>query len=52
MTKLPADDEVAEVRKALDIRHDDLESGRVKLIDGEEAFARLRAKSKARHQED
>jgi hypothetical protein len=39
---------LAEVRTTLDSRYDDLESGRVKPIDGEEAFARLRAKSEAR----
>ena len=35
-------------REALDRRYDDLESGRVKLIPGDEVFARLRAKSAAR----
>jgi hypothetical protein len=33
----------------LDSRYDDIKSGRVKPIDGEEAFARLREKSEARH---
>ena len=37
--------EVTEVRKMLDNRYDDLKSGRVQAIDGEEAFARLRQKS-------
>ena len=36
------------VRETLDTRYDDSKSGRVQLIDGEEAFARLRAKSEAR----
>jgi hypothetical protein len=35
-------------RETLDTRYDDLESGRVKLIPGDEVFARLRAKSAAR----
>ena len=34
--------------KGLDGRYDELESGRVQLIPGDEAFARLRAKSVAR----
>jgi predicted transcriptional regulator len=41
-------EEVAAVRKTLDSRYDDLKSGRVKPIDGEEAFRRLREKSKRR----
>ena len=41
-------DEVAAVRKTLDSRYDDLKSGRVKLVDGEEAFRRLREKSEGR----
>jgi hypothetical protein len=32
----------------LDSRYDDLESGKVKLIDGEEAYRRLMEKSEAR----
>jgi len=32
----------------LDSRYDDIKSGRVRPIDGEEAFARLRQKSDAR----
>ena len=32
----------------LDARYDDLKSGRVKPIDGDEAFARLREKSEQR----
>lgn len=39
---------LAELRATLDSRYDELESGRVKPIDGEEAFAHLRAKSDAR----
>ena len=35
-------------RDTLDSRYDDIKSGRVKPIDGEEALARLRAKSAAR----
>ena len=38
----------AEVRGLLDSRYDDLKSGRIKPIDGEEAFARMREKSKRR----
>jgi len=41
-------DELAFTRETLDRRYDDLESGRVKPIPGEEVFARLRAKSAAR----
>ena len=40
--------EVLQVREMLDSRYDDLKSGRVKPIPGEEVFARLRAKSEAR----
>lgn len=40
--------ELVEVRGLLDSRYDDLKGGRVKLIDGEEAFARMREKSKRR----
>ena len=39
---------VPSVRKTLDSRYDDLESGRVKPIDGEEAFRQLREKSERR----
>jgi hypothetical protein len=35
-------DEVLQVRQTLDSRYDDLESGRVKPIDGEEFFEGLR----------
>ena len=41
-------EELAQVREMLDSRYDDIKSGRVKPIDGEEAFARLREKSQAR----
>jgi predicted DNA-binding protein len=40
--------ELATVRNMLDSRYDDLKSGVVKSIDGEEAFARLGDKSKNR----
>ena len=39
--------EALEVRDMLDSRYDDLESGRVKPIPGDEVIARLRAKSAA-----
>jgi predicted transcriptional regulator len=38
-------DHVASVRQTLDSRYDDLKSGRVKPIDGEEAFRQLRETS-------
>jgi hypothetical protein len=41
-------EEVAAVRKTLDSRYDDLQGGRVKPIDGEEAFTKLREKSERR----
>lgn len=44
-------DELARVRGMLDDRFDDLESGRVRPIDGAEAFARLREKSELRRAE-
>ena len=40
-------DEVVRTRDMLNSRYDDLKSGRVKPIDGEEAFARLKAKTEA-----
>jgi predicted transcriptional regulator len=40
--------ELAQTREMLDGRYDDIKSGRVKPIDGEEAFANLRRKSKER----
>jgi predicted transcriptional regulator len=41
-------DELERTREMLDSRYDDLQSGKIKPIDGEEAFARLKAKSEAR----
>jgi BioD-like phosphotransacetylase family protein len=38
-------DELAATREMLNRRYDDLKNGKVKLIDGEEAFARLKAKT-------
>jgi hypothetical protein len=35
---------LSQVREMLDSRYDDLKSGRVKPLDGEEAFAKLRRK--------
>jgi predicted transcriptional regulator len=40
--------EIAATRTMVDGRYDEVKSGRVKAIDGEEAFARLRQKSKER----
>jgi predicted DNA-binding protein len=39
--------EVLQAREMLNTRYDDLKSGKVKPIDGEEAFARLKAKTEA-----
>jgi predicted DNA-binding protein len=44
-------DELAELRRAFDSRHDDLKRGRVKPISGDEMKARLRARSTARQAE-
>lgn len=41
-------DEIERTREMLDSRYDDIKSGKVKLIPGDEAFERLRAKSEAR----
>jgi len=41
-------EEMALARKTLDSRYDDLKSGRVKPIDGEEVFRKLREKSERR----
>ena len=41
-------EELAALRETLDGRYDGLKSGRVKPIDGEEAFRRLREKSAQR----
>ncbi len=38
-------DELAQTRDMLNSRYEDLKTGRVKPIDGEEAFARLKAKT-------
>ena len=40
-------DELAQTRDMLNSRYDELKSGRVKPIDSEEAFARLKAKTEA-----
>jgi hypothetical protein len=40
--------ELAETREMLNSRYDDLKSGRVKPIPGDEVIARLREKSAAR----
>jgi predicted transcriptional regulator len=40
--------ELSETREMLDVRNDDLKSGRVKAIDGEAAFTALRRKSEQR----
>ena len=40
--------ELSQVREMLDSRYDDLKSGRVKPLDGEEAFAKRRRKSDQR----
>lgn len=39
--------ELAHVREMLDSRYDEMKGGRVKPVDGEEAFAKLRRKSKS-----
>ena len=44
--------ELAETREMLDGRYDDITSGRVNPIDGEEAFANLRRKSELRRNQD
>lgn len=41
-------EELASLRETLDRRYGDLKNGRVKPIDGEEAFRRLREKSEHR----
>jgi len=40
-------DELVQTRDMLNSRYDELKSGRAKLIDGEEALARLKAKTEA-----
>ena len=44
-------DELTYSREMLDSRYDDLESGRVKPIDGEEAFRRLMEKTEAQRRQ-
>jgi hypothetical protein len=39
--------ELAQAREMLDSRYDDIKSGKVKMIPGGEAFARLMAKTEA-----
>ena len=41
-------DELNETRKLLDSRYDDIKSGKVTLVPGDEVFARLRARSQAK----
>lgn len=41
-------DELADTRAIIDSRYDDVKSGKVKLIDGEDAFARLHERIEAR----
>lgn len=41
-------DELVQAREMLDRRYDEMESGKVELIDGEEAFRRLIANTEAR----
>ena len=41
--------ELIEMRQTLDRRYDEIKSGRVKLIDGEEAFSELHRRIDARH---
>ena len=41
-------EEIAQAREMLDRRYEDVKNGKVKPEDGEEAFARLRQKSKSR----
>jgi hypothetical protein len=38
-------EELAQTRQTLDGRYDDIKSGKLQPVDGEEAFARLRQKS-------
>lgn len=41
-------DDLAETREMLDRRYDDIKSGKVKMIPGDEAFARLHERIEAR----
>jgi predicted transcriptional regulator len=43
--------DLAQTREMLDRRYDDIKSGRVKALDGEEAFASLRRKSELRRKQ-
>jgi hypothetical protein len=43
-------DELAYMREMLDRRYDEMESGKVQGIDGEEAYRRLMEKNQARRQ--
>jgi len=43
-------DELAHTRELLDRRFDDLDSGKVKAVDGEEAYRLLMAKTEAQRQ--
>ena len=43
-------DELAYTREMLDRRYDEMESGKVQGIDGEEAYRRLMGKTEARRQ--
>lgn len=40
--------ELSELNKELDRRYDEIKSGRIKPLDGEDAFGRLRGKSQNR----
>jgi predicted transcriptional regulator len=42
-------EELEQVRDTVDRRYDDLKSGKVKLVPGNEVITRLRAKNAARH---
>jgi hypothetical protein len=43
-------DELSQVRETLDRRYDEMESGKVEGVDGEEAYRRLMEKTQARRQ--
>lgn len=45
-------EELIQVREMLDRRYDEVKSGKVKAIDGEEVFAQLRQKSESRRTSD
>jgi predicted transcriptional regulator len=42
-------EELEQVRDTLDRRYDDIKSGKVKLVPGDDVMARLRTKNAARH---